>query len=182
MTFVLVTSNENKAKEIGLVLGRPVRCVGLELSEIQALDVEDVIEQKAREAFKQIGKPVLVEDTSLTFEAWDGLPGALIRWFVTTVGNAGLCKMLEAYENRDATAETCLGYFDGEVFYPFSGSVAGSVVEIPRGDKGFGWDPIFQPHGWDKTFAEMTPGEKDSVSMRKIAVLKLKKFLDDRNL
>jgi XTP/dITP diphosphohydrolase len=182
MKLLLATSNENKAREVEFVLGRSVQSVKVDLPEIQAIDVKDIIENKARAAYQLVGEPVLVEDTGLTFRAWNGLPGALIRWFITTVDNAGLCKMLENYENREATAETCIGYFDGEKLFTFSGTIDGQIVMTPRGNGGFGWDAVFQPNGWAKTFAEMTAEEKDSVSMRKIAVLKLKQFLDDQSL
>lgn len=182
MKLLLATTNENKAREIESVLGRSIECVKLELPEMQALDVKDVIEAKARAAYQMVGDAVIVEDTSLALSAWNGLPGALIRWFIATVDNAGICKMLESYENREATAETCIGYFDGKSLFTFSGTVRGEIVDVPRGNSGFGWDSVFQPVGWDKTFAEMTKGEKDSTSMRKIAVLKLKQFLDDAKL
>jgi XTP/dITP diphosphohydrolase len=179
MEILLATSNEHKANAVQAVLGRPVQHINIDLPEIQALDVRGVIEHKAREAYRRVGKPVLVEDTSLSVQAWNGLPGALIRWFLETVGNEGICKMLEGYEQVEATAETCLGYFDGENFVSFSGLVEGRIARQPRGHNGFGWDPIFIPRGWDKTFAEMTPEEKRSlVSMRTEAVLKLKAFLE----
>jgi XTP/dITP diphosphohydrolase len=130
------------------------------------------------EAYRLVGKPVLVEDTSLSLHAWNGLPGALIRWFVETVGNEGICKMLAGYEQLDATAETCLGYYDGTAFLSFSGLVEGQITRCPRGTGGFGWDAIFVPNNWSKTFAEMTADEGASVSMRTAAVLKLRAYLD----
>jgi XTP/dITP diphosphohydrolase len=181
MEILLATSNEHKAKAVQAMLGRPVQHLNIDLPEIQAIDVREVIERKAREAYRLVGKPVLVEDTSLSVHAWNGLPGALIRWFLETVGNEGICKMLEGYKQLEATAETCLGYFDGETFISFSGLVEGHIARHPRGHNGFGWDPIFVPRGWNKTFAEMTPEEKHSlVSMRTAAVLKLKTFLEER--
>jgi non-canonical purine NTP pyrophosphatase (RdgB/HAM1 family) len=183
MEILLATSNEHKARAIQALLGRPVQHLKLDLAEIQAIDVKEVIEHKAREAYRLAGRPVLVEDTSLSFHAWNGLPGALIRWFVETVGNEGICQMLVSYEQLDATAETCLGYFDGQAFVAFSGVIDGQIARSPRGAGGFGWDPIFVPTGWSKTLAEMTPEDTASfVSMRTAAVLKLKAFLDERGL
>ena len=182
MELLLVTGNPHKAKQIQAVLGRSVQPIQLDLPEVQAIDVNAVIEQKAREAYRQLGKPVLVEDTSLAIHAWQGLPGALIRWFLDSVGNEGICQMLTAFEHLEATAETCIGYFDGAAFRSFSGTVEGEITRYPRGNGGFGWDAIFMPKGWDKTFAEMTQEEGDTVSMRKIAVLKLQAFLDEQGL
>jgi len=90
--------------------------------------------------------------------------------------------MLEGYEQLEATAETCLGYFDGDAFVSFCGVVEGQIARQPRGNLGFGWDPIFIPNGWDKTFAEMTPEEGAAVSMRRAAGLKLRDYLDGQGL
>ncbi|WP_420629703.1 non-canonical purine NTP pyrophosphatase [Candidatus Leptofilum sp.] len=179
MEILLATSNKNKAKEIQAALGRQVQIINLDLPEIQAIDVKDVIEQKARVAYGLVGKAVLVEDTGLAIHAWNGLPGALVRWFLEAVGNDGICRMLQAYEQLEATAETSLGYFDGENFFSFSGMIEGCITRSPRGNNGFGWDAIFVPKGWTKTFGEMTLEDgAEFVSMRKIAALKLKAFLD----
>jgi len=181
MTLTLVTSNANKARLIQVLLERPIQHVALDLPEIQAIDVREVIEHKARTAYAQLGQPVLVEDTSLSFHAWNGLPGALIRWFLDTVGVEGICKMLQAYEQLDATAEVCFGYCDGENFQVFSAIIEGEIVRSPRGEHGFGWDPLFMPHAWNKTFAEMTDDEKKQTSLRKGAVEKLRHFLDEQH-
>jgi XTP/dITP diphosphohydrolase len=181
MEILFATSNIEKAKELQSVLQRPVQHIKIDLPELQTLEVNDVIEHKAREAFRQVGKPILVEDTSLSIIAWNGLPGALIRWFLKSVGNTGICRMMQNFENSEAIAEVCIGYFDGAQFHAFHGVIHGRITRIPRGTMGFGWDPIFAPVGSDKTFAEMTPEEKESFSMRKQAALKLKQFLDENN-
>ena len=178
MSLVFVTSNANKVQKIQTVLGRSVEQIDIDLPEIQAVDVKDVIEAKAREAYKQIGKPVLVEDTGLFFEAWNGLPGALIKWFLETVGNEGICTMLQPFADRRATAETCLGLFDGTDFVTFSGYAPGIIPHKPRGTLGFGWDPIFQPDGSEKTFAELTPDDERTVDMRRDAAQQLRAYLD----
>ena len=180
MDILFVTSNEYKVKMFESILDRELQHIKLDVPEIQAIDVQEVIEQKARAAFLEVGKPVLVEDTSLAFHAWNGLPGALIRWFLETVGNDGICQMLAVFEGRTATAETCLGYFDGEKFASFSGMLNGRISKTPRGTNGFGWDPIFIPEGWEKTLAEMNAEEQSELfSMRKDSILELKNFLDE---
>lgn len=181
MELLFATGNEHKARELQTLLGRPIQMVKLDLHEVQAVDVREVIEAKAREAYRLVGKPVFVEDTGLAFAAWNGLPGALIRWFLDRVGNAGICQMLQSYDQTAASAETCIGYFDGNECHIFRGVVTGQIVRSPRGSGGFGWDPIFMPDGWEKTFAEMTE-EKNLISMRKVAVAQLKAFLDEQGL
>lgn len=175
------TGNAGKAREVENILGIPVHQIKIDLREVQALDVRDVIEDKARDAYHQTGKPVLVEDTALRFDAWGGMPGALVSWFMKTVGNEGLCRMMQAWDNRQAMATTMIGYFDGRDFYGFTGQIEGKVVREPRGDMGFGWDAVFEPAGSAKTFAEMTSAEKDAISMRKRAVEEFRRFLNQKN-
>ena len=178
MTIRFATGNPHKVAQIAEILDQPVIQTDIDLPEIQAVNVQEVIEQKARAAYRMVGEPILVEDTSLCFLAWNGLPGALIKWFLATVGKEGMCQMLSAYEDRHAIAETYLGYFDGHEFRVFSGKVAGTIADQPRGNNGFGWDPLFQPDGSDKTFAEMTPDEATPFNMRKLAALQLKEYLE----
>lgn len=178
MQLLFVTSNRNKVQEVERVLGYPIQQVDIELPEIQAIDVQTVIRAKAMSAYEDIGRAVLVEDTGLSIAAWNGMPGALITWFVKSVGNEGICKMLQGFDCRQATAETWIGYYDGEHFGAFSGTIAGTIAEEPRGTMGFGWDPLFVPAGSAKTFAELTEEEKSTISMRTEAVLKLKAYLD----
>lgn len=177
MQLLIATSNDNKIRELQAILGQPVEQVDLDLLEVQAVAVEEVIEKKAREAFTQLGQQVLVEDTGLAIHAWNGLPGALVRWFLKTVGPSGICQMLDSFSDRSATATTCLGFFDGDQVKVFTGQVRGNIATTPRGERGFGWDSIFIPNGSNHTFAEMSAAEKDAVSMRRQAVEKLKEFL-----
>lgn len=182
MDILFATGNPHKVAQVAAVLKRPVVQKEVDLPEVQAVEVREVIEEKAKTAYRIVGQPILVEDTSLSFNAWNGLPGALIKWFLSTVENEGICKMLSAFEDKSATAVTCLGYFDGSEFHLFSGQVQGEIVPKPRGNKGFGWDPIFQPNGIGKTFAEMTPEETETVNMRKLAAQRLKEYLDSQGL
>jgi non-canonical purine NTP pyrophosphatase (RdgB/HAM1 family) len=178
MAIYFATGNQGKLAEVRAVLNRPVQQIDIELPELQAIRVQEVIEAKARAAYAQLQQAVLVEDTGLYVHAWNDLPGALIRWFLATVGTAGICQMMSQFDDRCATAESCLGYFDGSAFCSFSGQVEGTIVSMPRGELGFGWDPIFQPKGLTKTFAELSPGEKNHASMRTVAAQKLKAHLD----
>ena len=168
LTFV--TGNVNKVREFERILGYPLAHTALDLDEIQAVDLLPVIEHKARQAYAALGCPVLVEDTGLAFAAWNGLPSALIKWFLTSVGVEGICHMLQGESNRAATATTLLGYCDHAGVRIFSGSVAGVVPERARGKSGFGWDPIFQPLGSKRSFAEMDGAGKDRFSMRRLAL------------
>jgi non-canonical purine NTP pyrophosphatase (RdgB/HAM1 family) len=172
------TSNLGKLREVENILNCPVYQVTLSLIEIQSLDVWDVVARKAKDAYSHAEKPVLVEDTGLYLSAWNGLPGALIAWFLKTMGTDGVCTMMSAYEDRRAIARTILGFYDGSRFHGFLGEIVGCIVSQPRGDYGFGWDSIFQPNGANKTFGEMNINEKNLVSMRRIAVNNFKKQIN----
>lgn len=168
------TKNENKLREVGEILGRSLEQISVELFEPQGVKVEDVVREKAEDAFHKTGKFVLVEDTSLEFVAWNGLPGALIKWFLDTTGNEGILKMLSGETNRTAIAKTAVGFFDGAQARVFVGEISGTIPETVRGTGGFGWDPIFIPDGHEKSFAEMTSAEKNAISMRKLALERMK--------
>src|SRR5690242_16126421 len=97
LTFV--TSNPGKAKQLGQYLDVPVVQKAIDLIEIQSLDGAEIIEHKAREAYRLLRSPVLVEDASLQFLALGKLPGPLIKWFLEELGTAGLCRLLNGYED-----------------------------------------------------------------------------------
>ena len=81
-------------------------------------------------------------------------------------------------KDNSAYAETIACLYDGKDVMFFKGRLDGKITEKPRGTKGFGWDPIFQPVGHTRTFGEMDDEEKNAISMRKEAFLKLKEYLD----
>lgn len=170
--FMFVTQSSHKVREAERLLGAKLEQASLDLPEIQAVELEDVISHKAEYAFREVGgRPVMVEDTGLHIEAWNGLPGALIKWFMGTVGVAGMCKMLQVYTNRNAVARTLVATYDADGrLSVFGGSVKGRISATPCGTRGFGWDPIFVPEGATKTFAEMSGREKDGYSMRRMAL------------
>lgn len=176
------TSNKNKFQEAKSILGADLKQHDIELEEIQSLDSEDIIKHKLSEAHKQFNEEFFVEDTSLIIHCMNGLPGPLIKWFIKSVGLEGIYKMALSLSNGEiieATAKTIVGYRNkfGENKI-FEGTVIGSIVPA-RGEKSFGWDPIFMPKGFSITFDEMSQDEKNEVSMRKIALLKLYNYLNN---
>ncbi len=174
---VFITGNQHKADYLAKWLDMPINHQKVDLTEIQSLDANEVVEHKVREAYKIVGNPVLVEDVSLTFHALGRLPGTLVKWFLEELENDGLCKLLSSYEDRSATASITYGLFDGETVRMFAAEITGSIPLEPRGDLGFGWNAIFVPDGTTKTYAEMTDEELEPFSHRAKAVAKLKEFL-----
>ena len=176
-SITFITGNPGKASLLNQYLDFPVIHKSIDLVEIQSPDLSTIVEYKAKEAYKQIRSPVLVEDTSLRFLALGKLPGPLIKWFLTELGTDGLCRLLNNYADRSALAEVQFGLYDGRSFQAFSGAVEGSIAPMPRGSRGFGWDAIFIPSGSSKTWAEMTDDEARATSMRMIALKKLEAYL-----
>jgi inosine triphosphate pyrophosphatase len=175
MTLLFITGNQDKLREVQALIPA-VQSIDLDLPEIQEIDPYKVIAAKLGEARKYHSGDLLVEDTSLSLDGMGGLPGPLAKWFVRAIGIDGISALTKTFGVR-ATARTIIGYAsenNGMLF--FEGSLSGLVVP-PRGTDGFGWDPIFQPDGSEKTFAQMTPQEKSQCSMRKRAVEALRQYL-----
>jgi XTP/dITP diphosphohydrolase len=168
--LLFVSSNPGKVREVEAILGAPVEQLALDVPEIQALDVAEVAREKARAAFARVGRPVMVEDTGLYLDALSGLPGAFVRWFLLTIGPAGISALIPPGAERGATARTAVALCDGETTEVFTGETRGEIVPAPRGAGGFGWDVIFLPDGATKTFAEMDQAEKNVSSMRRLAL------------
>jgi non-canonical purine NTP pyrophosphatase (RdgB/HAM1 family) len=178
-SVVLVSSNPNKIREYKELTQDRMRLdfYKSDLPEIQSVSSAEVAEYKIIEAYKLIKKPIIVEDTALHLEAWNGFPGALIKWFEDYLGTSGILSLLEN-KNRGAEAKCVIAYFDGREISYFEGSVKGKITEERRGDNklDFGFDPIFVPDGYDKTFSELG-AEKNSISHRRKA---LEKFIQGK--
>lgn len=179
MTLIFATQSANKLEEAQRILRTQIENYEIDLPEIQAVDVEDVVIYKVKFAYAVIRKPIMIEDTGLYINALNGLPGALIKWFVERIGVDGLCKIMESFDDKSAVAKTIIATYDGSgPPRVFVGEIHGSIASRPRGNQGFGWDAVFIPMQAAKTFAEMSPEEKDAFSMRRIALEKMKNTME----
>jgi XTP/dITP diphosphohydrolase len=176
--FKFVTGNPNKAREVGEILNFPLEFVKISgLFEIQSPDLDVVVQHKAQQAYESLQSPVMVEDSGLLFHAWNGLPGALVKWFEETVGCNGMLKMMEGFIDRGATAMCCFAVYDGNNMKIARGQVNGTLSNSMRGKNGFGWDVIFIPEGYGQTYGELSPMKKNTISHRKRALVELKQVL-----
>ena len=175
MALYFVTGNKNKFAEVQAFIPE-IEQSDLDLVEIQSLDTQKIITEKLKEATSEHEGNFFVEDTSLYIECLNGFPGPLVKWFKESFGIKGIAELVERYENKKARVKTVIGYSKGEDINFFTGELKGTIV-LPRGESDFGFDPIFQPEGYDKTMAEMTADEKNAISMRNKAVLKLREYL-----
>ena len=177
MKIHFATSNSNKLQELSTLLKHELISVPLDLKEIQTTDLYELMKFKLNQAYEELHAPVIVEDTSLYFDAWNELPGPLIKWFLAGMGLEGIVQSLSPFTDKSAQAICCLAFTDdGKTMHFFEGKLKGLIVE-PRGSRIFGWDAIFQAVGHQQTFGEMSSEEKNLISPRRKAAVEFKKFL-----
>ncbi|MBI3486334.1 RdgB/HAM1 family non-canonical purine NTP pyrophosphatase [Candidatus Daviesbacteria bacterium] len=181
MKIYFITGNKFKFEEVKKMLfsvkNLELEQLDLELEEIQEIDPRKVIEHKLKQALEHVKANVMVEDTSLGLECINNLPGPLIKWFLKTVKEEGLFKIAESLGNNKARALAIIGFAKSkkEIDF-FEGEVSGTI-DSPAGENGFGWDVIFRPEGYSKTFGQMESLEKNKISHRFLAIKKFKEFL-----
>lgn len=182
LELAFVTSNKWKFSEAEKILnkyGINIIHANILLEEKRGESVEEIAEDCAIHAFSLLGKPLFVEDSGLFVLSLNGFPGTSSAWVLKKIGNEGLIRLL-AGKPRDAEFRCCAAYTeDGIRTRVFSGSVRGMIANEPRGNKGFGYDPIFIPKGEENTFAE-NPSLKERLSHRTVALQKLGEFLSSR--
>lgn len=175
--IVVVTGNDHKYAEMRAIVGPDLERVSLDIPEIQSLDLREVIKAKAEAAYNFVQKTVVVEDVSIEISALGGLPGPLVKWFIQTLGPAGIARLVLKEQDNRAVVRTALDLYNGSRHQLFTAEVEGSVAAEPRGENGFGFDSIFVPTGQRLTYAEMPDEQKNTISHRAIALGKLKDHL-----
>jgi XTP/dITP diphosphohydrolase len=176
-----VTTNAGKVEEAREYLGdvTAVEQVHYDYPEIQSDDLADIAGRGAEEAFISLDgdDPVVVDDAGMFVKGLGGFPGPYSAYVEDTLGVERVWRLAEAEEARRAAFRCVVAYHDGSTTETFSGSVQGHLV-APRGDGGFGYDPIFEHDG--RTLAEMETAEKNALSHRGRALAKLAEWLADR--
>lgn len=175
--MLFITGNKNKAKEASEILGVSVEPQDVKLAEVQG-EPEEIIKRKLKEAYLILQKPLFVEDTGLFLESLNNLPGPYIKDFLKKLSLEKLAEIANIDGQGRAVAKCFIGYMDKNGgSHIFTGKVRGRIV-YPRGSSNFGWDPVFMPEGYNKTFAEMTAKEKNKISHRKKALEEFRRFLN----
>lgn len=189
---VLATKNPHKVEEILAILGDIPGIEWLTFREISFSDVEEVGETleenavlKATAVARETGLPALAEDTGLEVEALGGAPGVRSARFAGEdkdyrANNEKLLRLLEGVRNRRARFRTVavLALPDGRM-WKTEGVLKGKIAEAPRGEHGFGYDPLFVPEGETRTLAEMLPEEKNVISHRRRALEAMRTILHE---
>lgn len=181
MNIYFLSSNQYKISEVQEILNSQaitVLPVKEKINEIQSNDMSEIAIDKALKAFMLIGRPIIVEQTGLLLKDFGDLPGGLTQIFWDSLEADNFGRYFSATETAQVIAKTVIAYCDGRQIKTFDGEVAGQIVFPPRGNRDFQWDCVFQPVGYKQTFAEMGK-EKNSISMRKIAIEKLKEYLEE---
>lgn len=195
MEIVFATNNLHKLEEIGALLGKKFRLLGLkdlDISEEIPEDFETLEEnasQKAWYIYNKTGKNCFADDTGLEVKALDGAPGVYSARY-SRMGQPTFPEMeaaegnirkllleLEGKSDREARFRTVISLILEGVECQFEGIVEGEITLKSSGGMGFGYDPVFRPKGYDQTFAEMDLEFKNRISHRAKAVQLLIEFL-----
>ncbi|MFZ9847952.1 MAG: non-canonical purine NTP diphosphatase [Flavobacteriales bacterium] len=187
MALVFATNNHNKLKEVISKLKIDI----LGLADIQC--TEDIDETgktfeenaliKAKYVLEKYGYDCFADDSGLEVEALGGAPGVYSARYAGEHGNAEanmnkLLENLKGIDNRKARFVTVICLINKEKTVYFRGEINGTIINEKRGSDGFGYDPIFVPDGYSRTFAEMTLEEKNKMSHRALAVEKMVNYLN----
>jgi XTP/dITP diphosphohydrolase len=167
--LVLVTQNKHKLKELTPLFKRysvVFETTSLEKYEIRSNDIEEIAREAAKTAFENLQQPVVVDDTGFYVDALNSFPGSYAGIVLKFIGYEGILQLMKGKEIRTSEFKTAVGFYDGQHLKSFIGSMSGSLVEEAVGSGGFGYDPIFVPNGFPKTYAELTFEEKVSISHR----------------
>lgn len=191
MKLVFATNNLNKIKEVQLLIPKSIKI--LSLNDIRCFEdipeTQNTIEgnaiQKAKYIKTHYGFNCFADDTGLEVDALNGEPGVYSARYAGKQRNADdnmnkLLQKLQFHNNRKAQFKTVIALYLDNNLHTFPGICKGEITTTKHGDSGFGYDPIFKPNHYDKTFAEMTLEEKNKIGHRGKAVRKLVSFLEDR--
>jgi len=175
--FKIITHNQHKYEEMKKIIPQ-LQMVDMEYPEIQADTIEEVIDFALAYLSERVEGNFIIDDSGLFIHTLNEFPGVYSAYVFKTIGNEGILRLMEGKKDRSATFKTIIGmHIEGQDF-KFIGLCHGKIAHIPRGSNGFGYDPIFVPEGYDKTFAEMSTEEKNRVSHRGKAIRKVAAFLD----
>lgn len=195
MKLVFATNNKHKLQELRQIVGDRFEILSLsdigcnvDIPETGAtLDENAMI--KARYVKEHYGYDCFADDTGLEVEALGGAPGVYSARYAQICGADAqghdseanmsvLLERLKGCDNRQARFRTAIALIIGEDAHMFDGIVQGEILEHRAGEGGFGYDPVFRPEGWNITFAEATPEQKNAVSHRGRATAKLVEYLN----
>lgn len=188
MEIVFATNNLNKLSEIRSLVPNSIKILGLQdincyeqLPETNPTLEQNALE-KARFVFNNYGFNCFADDTGLEINVLGGEPGVYSARYageecIAENNIKKVLKKIKGEQDRRANFKTVIGLIINSQEILFEGKCSGNITNFKIGTQGFGYDPIFQPSGYNKTFAQMTKQEKGTISHRGKAVKKLISFL-----
>jgi len=191
MQLVFATNNKNKIKEVQSVLGDTIELLSLKDigCDVDLPENESTLEgnslSKAQYVFENYRANCFADDTGLEVTALNGAPGVYSARYsgegATDSKNVALLlENLKGIQDRTARFRTIFTLIlDGKI-QQFEGIINGTIAEAPSGNQGFGYDPVFIPTDWNRSFADCSKEEKNTISHRAIATKKLINFLLDK--
>lgn len=182
MKISFVTGNAHKAVEVAAFFGGAIEIahVPLDIPELRSDDVGTIAREKAKYAFAHLKTPVIVDDTGFMIDALNGFPGPYAAYVLSTIGNAGILKLMDEVPHRNASFTTAIAYADAQEIMVFLGTIEGRITTAPRGTGGFGYDPIFEVDG--KTLAEIPLDKKSKISHRALALTAFRDWFVENHL
>lgn len=186
--LIFATNNEHKIEEVKAKIGKYYQIISLhdlgddtDIPETGSTLEENAL-IKANYLYNKFGYNCIADDTGLEVRALNNEPGVFSARYAGEHKNsndniAKLLRELDNKEDRSACFRTVIAMIKDGKKYLFEGQINGTITKEPRGNSGFGYDPIFQPEGYDKTFAELGLEEKNKVSHRAKAIEELVLFL-----
>lgn len=185
---VFATHNAHKLEEVRMILENEAEVVGLadigcteEIPE-NAETLDENARAKAMYLFENYGFPCIADDTGLEVEALNGAPGIFSARYAGEPSNSEknvekLLREMDGKTNRNAQFRTVIAFVEnGETCF-FEGIIKGKIGTERKGKKGFGYDPIFIPEGYEISFAEMESALKNEISHRALAIKKFEQFM-----
>jgi len=190
MKLIFASGNDHKIKEIRSQIPAAIQLIGLKEAGIteDIPETADTLEgnawQKADYLYDKLKVNCFSDDTGLEVEALDGAPGVYSARYAGPQKKAedNMSKLLEELAdkpNRKARFRTVIALIINGEKHEFEGVVNGEIMDKSSGKEGFGYDPIFRPNGYAKTFSEMSMEDKNKISHRGLAVDKLIQFLKE---
>ena len=186
--IVFATNNTHKLEEVAAILGENYEVLNLREIGCEA-DIPETADtfagnalQKAHYVKEHFGYDCFADDSGLEVDALDGAPGVYSARYSGGGSEENMTKLLHnltGKSERGAQFRTVIALLIGDDTRLFEGIVRGSIIEERRGEGGFGYDPIFMPEGYDKTFAELGSEVKNRISHRAQAVEKLADYLKE---
>ena len=186
--IVFATNNAHKLEEVAAILGESYEVMSLREIGCEA-DIPETADtfagnalQKAKYVKEHFGYDCFADDSGLEVDVLDGAPGVYSARYSGGGSEENMTKLLHnltGKTERGAQFRTVIALLIGDDTHLFEGIVRGTIIEERRGEGGFGYDPIFVPEGYDKTFAELGSEVKNRISHRAQAVEKLADFLNE---